>query len=65
MRLGGVLTQASDAVLLILLEVALEPIPVAGVLVGALPRQDVGVFLIIDFEVLASLFLLKYISFLL
>ena len=34
--------QAGDAVLLILLEVALEPIPVAGVLVGALPRQDVG-----------------------
>ena len=41
MRLGCVLAQALDAVGLIGLEVALKPIPVARVLVGALPRQDV------------------------
>lgn len=41
MRLGCVLAQALDAVGLIGLEVALEPIPVARILVGALPRQDV------------------------
>lgn len=41
MRLGCVLAQALDAVGLIGLEVALEPIPVARVLVGAFPRQDV------------------------
>lgn len=41
MRLGCVLAQALDTVGLIGLEVALEPIPVARVLVGALPRQDV------------------------
>lgn len=41
MRLGCVLAQALDAIGLIGLEVALEPIPVARVLVGALPRQDV------------------------
>ena len=41
MRLGCVLAQALDAVGLIGLEVALEPIPVARILVGALPRQNV------------------------
>lgn len=41
MRLGRVLAQALDAVGLIGLEVALEPIPVARVLVGAFPRQNV------------------------
>ena len=41
MRLGCVLAQALDAVGLIGLKVALEPIPVARVLVGALPCQDV------------------------
>ena len=41
MRLGCVLTQALDTVGLIGLEVALEPIPVARILVGALPRQNV------------------------
>ena len=41
MRLGCVLAQALDTVGLIGLEVALEPIPVARILVGALPRQNV------------------------
>ena len=41
MRLGCVLAKALDAVGLIGLEVALEPIPVARILVGALPRQNV------------------------
>lgn len=41
MRLGCVLAQALDAVGLIGLEIALEPIPVARILVGALPRQNV------------------------
>ena len=41
MRLGCVLAQALDTVGLIGLKVALKPIPVARVLVGALPRQDV------------------------
>lgn len=41
MRLGCVLAQALDAVGLIGLEVALEPIPVARILVRALPRQNV------------------------
>lgn len=41
MRLGCVLAQALDAIGLIGLEVALEPIPVARILVGALPRQNV------------------------
>lgn len=41
MRLGCVLAQALDAVGLIGLEVALKPIPVARILVGALPRQNV------------------------
>ena len=38
MRLGCVLAKALDAVGLIGLEVALKPIPVARILVGALPR---------------------------
>ena len=42
MRTGRVRTQTGDAVLLVVLEVALEPLPGAGVLVGALPREDVG-----------------------
>lgn len=41
MRLGCVLAQALDTVGLIGLKVALEPIPVARILVGALPRQNV------------------------
>lgn len=41
MRLGRVLAQALDAIGLIGLEVALEPIPAARILVGALPRQNV------------------------
>ena len=41
MRLGCVFTQALNAVGLIGLEVALEPVPVARILVGALPRQNV------------------------
>ncbi len=41
MRLGCLLAQALDTVLLVGLKVALEPIPVARVLVGAFPRQDV------------------------
>ena len=41
MRLGCVLTQALDTVGLIGLKVALEPIPVARILVGAFPRQNV------------------------
>ena len=44
MRLGCVLAQALDAVGLIGLEVALEPIPVARIFVGALPRQNVDVY---------------------
>ena len=40
MRLGCVLAQALDAVGLIGLKVALEPIPVARVLVRTLPCQD-------------------------
>ena len=40
MRLGCILAKALDEVGLIGLEVALEPIPVARVLVGALPCQD-------------------------
>ena len=39
-RLGGLFAQALNAVLLVAVEVALEPEPVAGVLVGAFPRQN-------------------------
>ena len=40
MGLSGVLAQARDAVLLVRLEVALEPIPVTRIFIRALPRQD-------------------------
>ena len=40
-RTGGVLAQARHAILLIGLEVTLEPVPVARILVRALPGQDV------------------------
>ena len=41
-RARGVRTEARDLVLLVRLEVALEPVPVRRILVGALVGQDVG-----------------------
>ena len=41
MGLGGLRAQTTLAVLLIVIEVTLEPVPAAGVLVIALPREDV------------------------
>ena len=40
-RLSSVLAQARHTIFLIGLEVALEPIPVAGIFVRTLPGQDV------------------------
>lgn len=40
--LGGLGAQAALAVLLVVIEVALKPVPAAGVLVVSLPGQDVG-----------------------
>ena len=42
MRVGGCLAEALDLVLLISLEVALEPVPLVGVFLGPFPREDVG-----------------------
>ena len=42
MRIRGSLTQALDLVLLVGLEVTLEPVPLVGMLLGPLPREDVG-----------------------
>ena len=41
-RVRGSLAQAGDLVLLVRLEVALEPVPVVGSLLSTLPREDVG-----------------------
>ena len=40
-RAGRILAETGDAVLLIGLEVAFEPVPVGRILVGALPCEDV------------------------
>ena len=42
MRVRGRLAKASDLVLLIRLEVALEPVPAIRMFLGPLPREDVG-----------------------
>jgi len=42
MGFGGFSTEAGDAVLLVSLEIAFEPIPVAGVVVCAFPGEDMG-----------------------
>ena len=42
MRADGFGAQTGDLVLLVSSEVALEPVPVGGVLVGAFSRQNVG-----------------------
>ena len=41
-RIRGSLAQAGHLVLLVRLEVALEPVPVVRMLLGPLPREDVG-----------------------
>ena len=42
MRIRRRLAEARDLILLVRLEVALEPVPLVRMLLGALPRQDVG-----------------------
>ena len=41
-RVCSSLTEAGHLVLLVRLEVALEPVPVVRMLLGPLPREDVG-----------------------